>query len=109
MINSLGVKCREHRERESKKKATNSVHHIWFVVELSLRFNIFVMVKDHPYHDGNKRTAWVVAETFLELNGYELNTDDQDGYRIIMGVAAGELGEEHLFEWFDNRAVKMLI
>jgi hypothetical protein len=27
MINSLGMKCRQHRERESKKKATNSVHH----------------------------------------------------------------------------------
>jgi hypothetical protein len=42
MINS---KCREHRERESKKKATNSVHHKWFVVELSLRFNIFIIAK----------------------------------------------------------------
>jgi death-on-curing protein len=69
----------------------------------------FGLSKDHPFHDGNKRTALVVAETFLELNAYELNADDQDCYRIIMDVAAGELGEEPLFEWFDNHTVKMLV
>jgi prophage maintenance system killer protein len=51
----------------------------------------------------------VVAETFLELNRYELNADEQDCYRIIMGVAAGELAEEQLFEWFDNQTVKMSV
>ena len=61
------------------------------------------------YAYGNKRTALVVAETFLELNGYELNADDQDCYRIILGVAAGELNEEQLFEWFDSHTVKMLV
>jgi death-on-curing protein len=69
----------------------------------------FGLSKDHPFHDGNKRTALVVAETFLELNGYELNADDQDCYRIIMGVAAGELNEGQLFEWFDSHTVKMLV
>jgi death-on-curing protein len=69
----------------------------------------FGLSKDHPFHDGNKRTALVVAETFLDLNGYELNADDQDCYRGIMGVAAGELNEEQLFEWFENHTVKVLV
>jgi death-on-curing protein len=69
----------------------------------------FGLSKDHPFHDGNKRTALVVAETFLDLNGYELNADDQDCYRVIMGVAAGELNEEQLFEWFENHTVKVLV
>ncbi len=69
----------------------------------------FGLSKDHPFHDGNKRAALVVAETFLELNGYRLNADDQDCYRIIIGVAAGELNEEQLFEWFDSHTVKMLV
>ena len=69
----------------------------------------FGLSKDHPFHDGNKRTALVVAETFLDLNGYELNADDQDCYRVIVGVAAGELNEEQLFEWFENHTVKVLV
>src|SRR5258708_37826587 len=43
----------------------------------------FGLVQNHPFTDGNKRTALVVAETFLELNGYELDADDQDSYRVI--------------------------
>ena len=65
--------------------------------------------KDHPFHDGNKRTALVVAETFLELNGHELSADDQDCYRVLTAVAAGELNEEQLFEWFENHTIKVLV
>jgi death-on-curing protein len=69
----------------------------------------FGLSKDHPFHDGNKRTALVVAETFLELNGHELSADDQDCYRVLTAVAAGELNEEQLFEWFENHTIKVLV
>jgi len=62
----------------------------------------FGIIKDHPFYDGNKRTALVVAETFLALNGYELTASDQDCYRIIMEVASGQLSEEQLCDWFDR-------
>jgi death on curing protein len=69
----------------------------------------FGLIKDHPFHDGNKRTALVVAETFLDLNGYGLRAGDQECYRVIMDVAAGVLDEERLFEWFENDTVKVLV
>ena len=69
----------------------------------------FGLIKNHPFHDGNKRTGLVVAETFLDLNGYQLNADDQDCYRIMMGVASGELSEEQLCEWFDHHTMRVLV
>lgn len=69
----------------------------------------FGLIKDHPFHDGNKRTALVASETFLDLNGYELSANDQDCYRVMMGVASGEFNEDQLSEWFDHHTVKVLV
>lgn len=38
------------------------------------------IVKNHPFVDGNKRTAYVVTRTFLRLNGYDLQTSSQEKY-----------------------------
>jgi death-on-curing protein len=69
----------------------------------------FGIIKNHPFHDGNKRTALVVAETFLELNGCELSASDADCYRVVTGVASGELSEEQLFEWFENHIAPVAV
>lgn len=59
--------------------------------------------RNHPFVDGNKRTAAVACELFLELNGYRLLADDADLYPVFMGVAAGEIEEEELAEWLRGR------
>ena len=59
----------------------------------------FGLAKNHPFLDGNKRVAAVVCETFIELNGYELSTSDDDWYDTVIGVAAGTLSEEELSVW----------
>lgn len=53
----------------------------------------------HPFVDGNKRTAWVVAIGFLYLNGFRLETHMVEAYGVMMGQAAKEIGEEGFARW----------
>ena len=57
------------------------------------------LAKNHPFLDGNKRTAVVVCETFIDLNGYRLTADDQAMYLTFLQLAEGMLSEEELTEW----------
>ena len=57
----------------------------------------------HPFHDGNKRIAFVILAVFLELNGVELEADEAGVVTVMLGLAAGELSEEQLAAWVRNR------
>ncbi len=59
----------------------------------------FGIARNHPFLDGNKRTAAVVCETFIELNGYQLTADDKATYLTFLQLAEGTLSEEALAEW----------
>jgi death-on-curing protein len=59
----------------------------------------FGISRNHPFLDGNKRTSLVVAELFLELNGYELIASDVQCVTTFLQLAAGELTEDQLAEW----------
>ena len=54
---------------------------------------------NHPFVDGNKRTAFVVAEVFLELNGSELKADDAACVETMLKVAAGDMDQEVMAAW----------
>ena len=56
--------------------------------------------RNHGFLDGNKRTAWVVARLFLADNGYGLEFEPLDAIRIMEGVAAGNIEEAALADWF---------
>ena len=58
------------------------------------------IARNHPFVDGNKRTAAVVSETFLVLNGYALNATDAELVVAFLALAAGDLSEEELADWF---------
>lgn len=58
------------------------------------------IARNHPFVDGNKRTAAVVSETFLMLNGYELTASDAELVVAFIDLAAGELSEDELVAWF---------
>lgn len=60
----------------------------------------FGIARNHPFVDGNKRTAWTVANVFLALNGHELVFEEPDAVRAVEWLAAGELSEEELADWF---------
>lgn len=60
----------------------------------------FGIARNHPFVDGNKRTAAVVSETFLALNGHDLTCDDAELVTAFLRLAAGELTVEELTAWF---------
>ncbi len=62
----------------------------------------FGIAKNHPFVDGNKRTALVVLESFLDLNGYELTADDVQAVLIVLGVADSTISEADLANWIRN-------
>jgi death-on-curing protein len=59
----------------------------------------FGIARNHPFGDGNKRTAFVAAELFLDLNGLVLTADDADCVMTILRLAAGEISEDELAGW----------
>ncbi len=65
----------------------------------------FGVARNHPFIDGNKRTAFMVLELFLALNGHELVADDADCVLTMLALAAGELDEPVLAEWIRTRSL----
>lgn len=60
----------------------------------------FGIARSHPFVDGNKRTALVVSETFLMLNGCTLTATDAEVVVAFLALAAGELSVDELADWF---------
>ncbi len=63
----------------------------------------FSLVMNHPFVDGNKRIGHAAMETFLVLNGFELNADVDEAEEIILTLAAGKLAREELLNWVTTR------
>jgi death-on-curing protein len=63
----------------------------------------FGIVRNHPFVDGNKRTAFVVLELFLALNGFGLEADDAACVLMMLVLSAGELDEPTLAAWIRAR------
>ena len=57
------------------------------------------IARNHPFHDGNKRVAFVVMAVFLELNGYEFTATEEEVVAAMLSLSAGELAEDALDEW----------
>lgn len=60
----------------------------------------FGIARNHPFVDGNKRTAAVVSETFLVLNGCQLTATDAELVVAFVALAGDELSEEEMADWF---------
>jgi death-on-curing protein len=57
------------------------------------------LAKNHPFIDGNKRTAFLCAYTFLGLNGAELDADEAEAAAIMVDLAAGDVSEAEFARW----------
>ena len=62
------------------------------------------IAKNHPFLDGNKRTAFIAIELFLALNGGTLSASDADAAITMLAVAAGKIDETGLAEWIRRHA-----
>ena len=59
----------------------------------------FGLAKNHPFIDGNKRTAFVAVELFLALNGWALAASDVDCVMAMLSLAAGDWSELQFADW----------
>ena len=64
----------------------------------------FGIARNHPFVDGNKRTAFVAMELFLELNGYRLDANDVESVMTMLAVAAVDLDERAFAAWIRAHA-----
>jgi death-on-curing protein len=65
----------------------------------------FGITRNHPFLDGNKRTAFVLMELFLNLNGWNLDASDAVCISMMLTLAAGNLSEEMLAKWLRGHIV----
>jgi death-on-curing protein len=67
----------------------------------------FGISSNHPFVDGNKRTALVVSFAFLDTSGVAVTASQEDAYETILALAAGEIGEQQITEWFDRNTAPL--
>jgi len=65
------------------------------------------IASNHPYHDGNKRIAFMTMAVFAELNGLELEAAETDVVDVTLRLAAGSLEEAQLAEWLQARLAEI--
>ena len=65
------------------------------------------IVQNHPFVDGNKRTGFVVAVTFLLLNGYDFTAMEREVVEMFFLLAQGQSGEKELSGWFGRHIVRL--
>lgn len=61
------------------------------------------VARNHPFTDGNKRTAWVLARLFLALNDVRVGFAPEDAITMVLALASGSLNEAEVAKWFKAR------
>src|SRR5579872_2477567 len=93
------------RDQGMLESALARPRNIWAYSETPLRLTelaaayAFGISSNHPFVDGNKRTALVVSFAFLDVNGLEVIASQEDAYLAILGLAAGGVSELKLAQW----------
>jgi death-on-curing protein len=59
------------------------------------------LIKNHPFVDGNKRSALTAVGLFLELNGYALTASNEEVLEFTRGAAVGEVNLESMAVWLE--------
>ena len=69
----------------------------------------FFLVMNHPFIDGNKRIGHAAMETFLILNGFEIDATIDEQERTILDLAAGKQNREEFTAWLNNHVFHITI
>lgn len=63
---------------------------------------LYHLSMNHPFLDGNKRTAFAVMDAFLRLNGYRLNLSNDQAYQLVLDVVQKALSKESLCDYLEQ-------
>lgn len=66
---------------------------------------LYGFARNHPFSDGNKRTAYLAAFTFLVINGYLIEATQAEVIEFVLGMAAGEIDEDGATRFLRDHAV----
>lgn len=64
----------------------------------------FGLTRNHPFVDGNKRTAFLAAYVFLDLNGVELTADEPDVVAVVYALSGDDIGRGEFAEWLRDHS-----
>ena len=64
----------------------------------------YSLIQNHPFVDGNKRTAFLALMRFLNINGYALDATNDELYQFTVDVASSVLGKEEAEMWIRDKA-----
>jgi len=69
---------------------------------------MFHIVKDHPFVDGNKRVGLAAALTFLDINGYEIEAEEDELFELTDSLASGrkDISKAEIAEFFRQHCTK---
>ncbi len=102
----LGV--RDHGLLESALDAPkNRWHYEKSSIEELAACYAYHLAMNHPFIDGNKRTAWVCMRLFLKLNGLDIEADRQEKVRTMLDLSAGRKDLEELTVWIISRGRRL--
>ncbi len=65
----------------------------------------FGIIRNHPFVDGNKRTGFLAAYVFLDLNGWELTASEAEAVFAVLALATGEIEETDFSDWLKTQSV----
>ena len=63
------------------------------------------IVKNHPFHDGNKRTGYLVFRLYLLREGYDIQATQEEKYDFVLKIAAGEMKYDEIVAWTKQKLV----
>lgn len=64
------------------------------------------LVRNHPFVDGNKRTAITSAALFLRMNGYRLKVENEEMVRFTLACAQSQLSLDEIMDWFKQYSIR---
>jgi len=65
---------------------------------------LYGICRNHPFVDGNKRTATAAALTFLDMNGIEVDAGENEFYDLVIGIAEGQISKASLAVFFEKHS-----
>jgi len=66
----------------------------------------FSLVRNHPFVDGNKRSAFLAAYVFLRINGYTVVANEASAATMTLALAAGEITEDEFTAWLRANSIQ---
>jgi len=60
------------------------------------------LCNNHPFIDGNKRTAFVAMDIFLQRNGFEITASEEDAFKMMIKLSSGELSKKGSASWLER-------